>query len=86
MFNVGFSEMILIAVIALIFIGPKELPEVARMLGRFINDLRRASSGITDEIKDQVQRSFEESKTPEKPSVSIDAQEKPTEEKNETDS
>ena len=43
MFNIGFSELLVVGVIALIFIGPQQLPEVARTLGRFINELRRAS-------------------------------------------
>lgn len=58
MFNIGFSELVLIAIIALIFITPKDLPEVARTLGRFLNDLKRASTGLTDELKDQVQRTL----------------------------
>ncbi len=43
MFNIGFSELVVIGVIALIFIGPKQLPEIARTVGRFINELKRAS-------------------------------------------
>lgn len=43
MFNIGFSELLFICAIALIFIGPKQLPEVARTLGKFLNELRRAS-------------------------------------------
>ncbi len=38
MFDIGFSEMLLLAAIALIAIGPKQLPEVARTVGRLIND------------------------------------------------
>ena len=34
MFGLGFVEIILIAVLALIFIGPKQLPEVARVVAR----------------------------------------------------
>lgn len=41
------TEMIIIAVVALIFIGPDQIPEVARTVGRLMNDLRRS----TDEIK-----------------------------------
>jgi sec-independent protein translocase protein TatB len=50
MFDVGFSEMILLAVIALIAIGPKQLPEVARMVARFINDVKRITSEFTGSI------------------------------------
>jgi Tat protein translocase TatB subunit len=42
MFGFSFGEVLLIAVIALIALGPKQLPEVARSLGRLLNELRRA--------------------------------------------
>lgn len=50
MFGVGFSELILLAVLALIFIGPEELPKVARTLGRFLNELKFNSDKFKDEI------------------------------------
>lgn len=53
MFNLGFSEMIVLAVVALIFIGPKQLPEIARVLGRLINEFKRATGDITQGIKEQ---------------------------------
>lgn len=43
--------MILLAVIALIVIPPDKLPEAARQLARFLNDLKRNTSGIWDDIK-----------------------------------
>ena len=54
MFNIGFTEMIVIAALALILIGPKQLPEVARNLGRLLNDLKRSAGSFTDDIKSQV--------------------------------
>lgn len=41
------TEMILIGIIALIAIGPKQLPEVARVVGRFINEVKRTTEGFT---------------------------------------
>ena len=52
MFNLGFSEMIFLAVIALIVIGPKQLPEVARVVARLLNDLKRATSDVTKPFAD----------------------------------
>ena len=54
MFGLGMSEIILLGVLALIVIGPKQLPEVARTLGRFINELKRSTEEFTDEIKQQA--------------------------------
>lgn len=50
MFSIGMTELILILVLALIFIGPGKLPEVARFLGRGLREFRRAS----DEFKRTV--------------------------------
>jgi sec-independent protein translocase protein TatB len=44
MFSLGFGEIALVCIIALIFIGPEQLPDIARVVGRLINDLKRASS------------------------------------------
>ena len=63
MFNLGMTEMIFIAILALILIGPKQLPEVARTLGRFLNDLRRASTGLMTDIKDGVKADVDLDKT-----------------------
>ncbi len=43
--------MILLAIIALIVIPPEKLPDAARQLARFLNDLKRNTSGIWDDIK-----------------------------------
>lgn len=54
MFGLGFSEIVLLGLLALLLIGPKELPEVARVIGRFVNDLKRSSEHLTEEIKAQA--------------------------------
>lgn len=40
MFNIGFAELILILLVAFLVVGPKDLPKVARALGRFIKYLK----------------------------------------------
>lgn len=63
MFNIGFSELVILGIIALIFIGPKELPEIARVLGRFINDLKRTTSDLTStmmESTDEIRKQLKE--------------------------
>jgi len=50
MFGIGMPELIIIMVIALIVIGPKKLPDLARALGRGMAEFRKA----TQEIKDSL--------------------------------
>lgn len=50
MFGLGFVEILLIAVLALIFIGPKQLPEVARVIARLMNEWRRATRELTSSL------------------------------------
>jgi sec-independent protein translocase protein TatB len=40
MFNIGFSELILILLVAFLVVGPRDLPKVARSLGRFVRFLK----------------------------------------------
>ncbi|MCY1020510.1 twin-arginine translocase TatA/TatE family subunit [Pyxidicoccus sp. MSG2] len=54
MFNIGAGEMVLIAVAALLILGPKRLPELARGLGKFMREFRRQ----TDEVRNVVEREF----------------------------
>lgn len=54
MFNIGFTEMLVIAGLALILIGPKQLPEVARSLGRMLNEFKRSADILKDEFKNQL--------------------------------
>ncbi|MCM2349193.1 MAG: twin-arginine translocase TatA/TatE family subunit [Bacteriovoracaceae bacterium] len=54
MFGLGFGELILIFLIALIFIGPKKLPELAKGLGKGIRDFQNAAKGFGDELKEDI--------------------------------
>ena len=47
MFNIGFAELILILLIAFVVVGPKDLPKVARALGRFVKYIRN----MIEEVK-----------------------------------
>lgn len=49
LFSVGFSELILILIIAYVFIGPKDLPKVAGWLGRIVKRARALISEIKKE-------------------------------------
>lgn len=53
--NIGFPELIVIFVVALLVFGPKRLPELGRSLGRGLSEFRRASS----ELKHSIEREIE---------------------------
>ncbi len=50
MFDVGLSELLVIGLVALIVIGPKRLPEVARAAGRWAGRLRRFVSDVKQDL------------------------------------
>ena len=54
MFDIGFSELLLIAVIALIVIGPERLPRVARTLGYWTGRMRAYARNFTAELERQA--------------------------------
>jgi len=56
MFDIGWSELVVIAVVALIAIGPKELPGVLRMVGQYMRKIR----GMASEFQGQFQEAMRE--------------------------
>lgn len=65
MFNIGFTEFLAIGVIALIVIGPKQLPEVARVVGRLISELKKATQDLSGgllEVTKEVKSTIDETK------------------------
>lgn len=50
MFGIGLPELMVILVLALVVIGPKKMPDVAKALGRGLNEFRRASQEIKNTI------------------------------------
>lgn len=55
MFDVGFSELVVIAIVALVFLGPKQLPEVARTAGRWLARFRRFVSDVKQDFDRELQ-------------------------------
>lgn len=64
MFNVGGGELLVIALIALIVLGPQRLPDAARTVGRVMGELRRMSSGFQQELKDAFDPGIDDAPSP----------------------
>jgi sec-independent protein translocase protein TatB len=55
MFDIGFSELIVIGVVALIVIGPERLPKVARTLGHLLGRAQRYVNDVKSDINREMQ-------------------------------
>ena len=60
MFGIGMPELLLILGLALVVLGPKKLPELAKALGKGMAEFRRATDELKDEFR-QMEREVEES-------------------------
>lgn len=54
MFNVTGGEVLLVGLVALLVLGPKRLPDAARMAGRLIGQVRTVSEGFQREVRDAL--------------------------------
>jgi len=71
MFGIGFTELVVIFVVALLVLGPKRLPEVAKTLGKFYREIKSTvdevksavvedtTKDLTEEKKDEWEKEFE---------------------------
>jgi len=55
MFDVGFSEMIVVAIIALIVLGPEKLPKVARTVGHLLGRMQRYVNDVKADINREIE-------------------------------
>jgi sec-independent protein translocase protein TatB len=65
MFGIGMPELILIAVVALIVLGPKKLPDLAKSMGRAVREFRKATSELKETFQvdsevSEVKKAFNE--------------------------
>ena len=56
MFDIGFWELVVIGVVALIVIGPERLPDVARTVGKYVGRMRRFVSKVRDDIDREIRQ------------------------------
>lgn len=54
MFGIGFPELLVIAVVALIVLGPDRLPEFARQAGQFVRRARTIANSARDELRKEL--------------------------------
>jgi len=55
--NFGFSgEIVFLMLLALILFGPRRLPEIARQIGRFMAEFRKASNSFQSQIHDEIRK------------------------------
>jgi sec-independent protein translocase protein TatA len=62
--SIGFPEMLVILVVALIIFGPRKLPELGRSLGRSINEFKRASNELRSTLDDEIRAEERRTATP----------------------
>jgi Tat protein translocase TatB subunit len=55
MFGIGITELLIIAVVALLVVGPKRLPDLAKSMGKGLSEFKRAADDVTDGIKESLQ-------------------------------
>lgn len=58
----GFSETIFLLFLALLIFGPKKLPEIARQLGKVMNEFKRASNEFRSQIEAEISQLETESR------------------------
>ena len=56
MFGMSMTELVIIAIVALLILGPRELPKAAKTLGKALRDVRKASDDLKDTFDREVMR------------------------------
>lgn len=62
--NVGFSEVLILLVVALFVLGPERLPDAAAWLGRSIRKVRNFASGASRQLRDEIGPEYEHFREP----------------------
>ncbi|MCQ6279165.1 twin-arginine translocase TatA/TatE family subunit [Bacillus sp. EB600] len=60
--NIGVPGLILLLIVALVIFGPNKLPEIGRAFGKSIREFKKATEGLTDDIKAEIKEDSKEVK------------------------
>lgn len=55
MFDIGFTELLLIFVVTLLVVGPEKLPTVARKMGRFFGQIKRTFNQVKHDVEQELE-------------------------------
>ncbi len=61
---IGFPELLIILVVALIVFGPRKLPELGRSLGKSLSEFKRASNELRSTLEDEIRIDEQKAKPP----------------------
>ena len=68
MFGLGFGEIMIILVLALLLLGPKKLPEAAKTIGKGLREFRKATDDLRGQIETEI-NVLDQDKPPPKPAL-----------------
>jgi sec-independent protein translocase protein TatB len=54
MFGLSFGELVIVAVLALVLLGPDRLPDAAKTIGKTLKDFKKATDGLKDQIETEL--------------------------------
>jgi TatA/E family protein of Tat protein translocase len=83
--SIGFGEIVIVLLFALIIFGPKRLPEMGRTVGRGLKEFRKAASDLRQELETDDIRKDLESGLEETPKASVEERAARLEEHQKTD-
>ena len=68
--KIGFTELLVVVIVAFVFIGPNQLPEYARKLGKMLRELRKYTSTASKDIQENIVEPLNEIQQPLKEAIS----------------